>query len=642
MTAMHHNRHRVRAGILAFASLVTLAADAAPLPEPETHVYKTVGSLEIKADVYRVTGKAGPHPVMVYMHGGSLINGRRESVDEWTPGHALHAAGVIIVSIDYRLAPETKLAGIIEDIEDGFRWVREKGPALFDADPARVGSAGGSAGGYLTLVTGHRVKPAPVVILAEMSYCDLLGEWQMRPSIHPPHYEDSNLDETEAWKQVSGPPIANVRDRNGDGSAFNDYIRRNAGWPKAVSGWDPRTEAEKYRPYLPIRNVTSDYPPTFMIHGEVDTDVPFSQPQAMAAELARHDVPHRLIGIPNGEHGYRGADRMLVDAARAEAVSFVLARLMPQERVARLPPTTTYTFKRVGNLEIKADVNVPQTARPPRPVAVWIHGGGLMGGGRQRDSIDERQLVDLLLAAGITVVSIDYRLAPETRLPAIIEDVEDAFRWIREQGPGLFGADPARIGVVGTSAGGYLSLTAGFRVKPRPRAIVSFWGYGEIIGPWYSAPSPHPRHNTLKVTEYEARRNVSGPPVANGADRPGRHDAFYQFCRQHGQWPLEVSGWDPHIEPQKFTPYMPLLNVNPDYPPTLLIHGEADTDVPFEQSAMMAVELKRNGVEHRLIAVPGAEHGLKGSDPALIASIEKQAAAFLHRHLFLDTPTGSR
>ncbi len=635
MTAMHPHDQCLQLGILGFILLGGLAgsATAAPLPAPETFVYKTVGKLEIKADVYRVSGRPGPHPVMVYLHGGSLINGRRESVDEWTPGHALHAAGVVIVSIDYRLAPETKLAAIIEDVEDAFRWVREQGPRLFAADPTRVGSSGGSAGGYLTLVTGYRVTPAPVVILAEMSYCDLLGEWQMRPSIHPPHYNDSNLDETSAWQQVSGPPIANVRDRPGDGSAFNDFIRRNAGWPKAVSGWDPHTEADKYLPYLPIRNVTSNYPPTFMIHGEVDTDVPFSQPQAMAAELARHDVPHRLIGIPKGEHGYRGADRAKVDAARAEAVSFALTRLMPQERVVALPPVTTYTYKRVKNLEIKADVYRTNVGGTPSPVVIWIHGGGLMGGGRQREKAPERAWVARMLAAGITVVSIDYRLAPETKLPAIIEDMEDAFRWARERGPELFGADPERIGVAGSSAGGYLALTSGFRVKPRPRAIATYWGYGEIIGPWYSQPSAHPRHNTIKVSEAEAWRNVSGPPVANGADRPGGHGAFYQFCRQRGLWPREVSGWDPHAEPEKFNPYMALKNVTPDYPPTLLVHGEADTDVPFEQSAMMAAELERHGVEHQLIRVPGAEHGLQGSDPALLESIDREVAEFLQRHL---------
>lgn len=622
------------------ALLLLPAVCAAGLPAPRTLVYKTVGPLGIKADIHEPAAP-GPRPVVVFIHGGSLINGRRESVQNWPPAEALVAAGVAVVSIDYRLAPESKLPAIVEDVEDAFRWVRERGPELFGADPDRVAVAGASAGGYLALLVGHRVRPAVRAVFAEMAYGDLIGEWQLRPSIHPPHYQDSNLDEAEAWRQVSGPPIANAADRRGRGGAFNDFIRRTAQWPKAVTGWDPVAEAEKFHPYMPVRNVTGDYPPTFLLHGEADTDVPFAQARMMAAEFARHDVEHRLVGLAGAEHGFRGADPAQTAAARGEAVAFLLARLRPEARAAALPPMRTHTYKRVGDLEIKADVSVARHDGRPAPVVVWIHGGGLMGGGRQRDSADERKLVDLLLADGITVVSVDYRLAPEAKLPAIIEDVEDAFRWVRERGPELFGADPERIAAVGTSAGGYLALTAGFRVSPRPRALVSFWGYGEIIGPWYAEPSAQPRHNTIKMSEAEARRFVSGPPVANGADRPGRHSAFYLFCRQRGLWPREVSGWDPRTEAEKFTPYMALRNVTPDYPPTLLIHGEADTDVPFAQSAMMAAELARHGVAHRLIAVPGAEHGLKGSDPAFLASIEKEAAEFLRRHLLDSRPDTS-
>src|SRR5262249_15224180 len=158
--------------------------------------------------------------------------------------------------IDYRLAPETKLPGIIEDVEDAFRWVREKGPALFGADPNRIGTAGASAGGYLTLVTGFRIQPRPLVLVAESSYGDLVGPWQTNPSHHQPHYQ-SHLSREDAWRQVSGPPIANARDRKGKGGEFNDFIRRNAEWPKAISGWNAKTETARFVPYMPLRNVTA-------------------------------------------------------------------------------------------------------------------------------------------------------------------------------------------------------------------------------------------------------------------------------------------------------------------------------------------------------------------------------------------------
>ena len=265
-----------------------------------------------------------------------------------------------------------------------------------------------------------------------------------------------------------------------------------------------------------------------------------------------------------------------------------------------------------------------------RPIAVWIHGGALIMGRRQGVP---QPLMDRLIEAGFAVVSIDYRLAPETKLPAIIEDVEDAFDWIRRQGPGLFRADPDRIAVLGSSAGGYLTLTTGYRVDPRPQSLVSFWGYGDLIGPWYSTPSPHDRHQRIVMTREQALAQVSGPPISNSDDRDGNGGAFYQHCRQHGIWPKEVSGWDPVSEAEMFLPYMPVRNVTPDYPPTLLVHGTADTDVPYEQSTLMAGEFRRHGVRHELLTFEGAEHGIGGSSSAEADRAYSAAVAFLQAEI---------
>ena len=78
---------------------------------------------------------------------------------------------------------------------------------------------------------------------------------------------------------------------------------------------------------------------------------------------------------------------------------------------------------------------------------------------------------------------------------------------------------------------------------------------------------------------------------------------------------------------------MPVRNVSKDYPPTLLVHGTKDTDVPYEQSVMMAEQLEKHGVEHKLITIPGAEHGLAGGDPNLIDAAYESALAFLNRHM---------
>ena len=145
--------------LLAGNVLPVTAIQAAEKPKLQTYVYKTVGELKIHADVYQYADDK-VRPVVVWIHGGALINGHRAGISGKVRQFAFDN-GYVLVSLDYRLAPETQLPGIIEDVEDAFRWLRKEGPAKFQIDPDRIAVTGGSAGGYLTLITGHRVKPRP-------------------------------------------------------------------------------------------------------------------------------------------------------------------------------------------------------------------------------------------------------------------------------------------------------------------------------------------------------------------------------------------------------------------------------------------------------------------------------------------------
>ncbi len=78
---------------------------------------------------------------------------------------------------------------------------------------------------------------------------------------------------------------------------------------------------------------------------------------------------------------------------------------------------------------------------------------------------------------------------------------------------------------------------------------------------------------------------------------------------------------------------MPVRNVTKDYPPTLMIHGTKDTDVPHEQSVMMAEQFKKHGVEHRLISIDNGEHGLGGGKPEAIEAAHRAAFDFVNRHM---------
>ena len=97
------------------------------------------------------------------------------------------------------------------------------------------------------------------------------------------------------------------------------------------------------------------------------------------------------------------------------------------------PAGKTYTYKTAGGCAIQADV-VSGDGPAPKPVVIWIHGGALIIGSRTDMPSFLRELAQ---NDGYAVVSIDYRLAPNTKLPAIIEDIQDAHRWVRAQGPKL-------------------------------------------------------------------------------------------------------------------------------------------------------------------------------------------------------------
>jgi acetyl esterase/lipase len=286
----------------------------------------------------------------------------------------------------------------------------------------------------------------------------------------------------------------------------------------------------------------------------------------------------------------------------------------------------TIVYKTVGDCPLKIDV-YPAPERGLRPAILWFHGGALIMG--DRGGMD-RELRGKLLAAGYTVLSADYRLAPETKLPAILEDVNDAYQWVRSRGKGRLAIDPNQLAVMGASAGGYLTLTTGYRVEPRPRALVSFWGYGDITGPWYSRPDPFYSRQPA-VPKEAAYQAVGGRVLSEGGGR--ERGRFYLYCRQQGLWPKEVAGLDPEREGKAFVPYCPVRNVTSDFPPTLLVHGTKDTDVPYQLSRDMDRELERHGVAHELITINDGGHGFGGVSPALVRQTHERVLAFLAQHV---------
>ena len=116
---------------------------------------------EVAVRIYAPAG-SGPFPILVWFHGGGWVLGDLESADP-TARHLCQGAGCVVVSVDYRLAPETKFPGPAEDCYAATVWAAENAAAI-NGDASRIAVGGDSAGGNLaaavSLMAADRRGPA--------------------------------------------------------------------------------------------------------------------------------------------------------------------------------------------------------------------------------------------------------------------------------------------------------------------------------------------------------------------------------------------------------------------------------------------------------------------------------------------------
>ncbi len=217
---------------------------------------------------------------------------------------------------------------------------------------------------------------------------------------------------------------------------------------------------------------------------------------------------------------------------------------------------------------LQADAGRP-AGKGPFPVAILVHGGGWTSGDR-RGPI--RTLAKPLAEAGFVWFSVEYRLAPQSRWPAPVDDVLSAVAFARSKAPALSG-DTSRVALIGYSAGGHLATWAVLR-GARVQALVGI------------APP------TDFEQDLEARGGLS-PSLQALLDRPKEvTDESLALLRA-------VS---------------PIHAVHSGLPPVLLIHGTKDRSVPVAQSRAFADTLRAAGVPVTLAEIEGAPHRLADWD----------------------------
>ena len=273
--------------------------------------------------------------------------------------------------------------------------------------------------------------------------------------------------------------------------------------------------------------------------------------------------------------------------------------------ITEITVTRDIEYGRIGDRPLLLDIYTPE--KPiisPMPAVIWIHGGGWRSGNKSTNKIK------LLAKYGFFGVSIEYRLSGEAQFPAAVEDCKCAVRWLKANAE-EYNVDPDRIGVWGGSAGGHLSLMvacadeeAGLEgnggwegISSRVQAACSYWGPADFIS-WYESPETRPTNDTAPIQFL-------------GGTIEEKYDAYWLAS--------------------------PVNHVTVDDPPLLLVHGDLDPVVPFEQSVIMNQAYRKAGLEVTLVEVTGAGHGLKQVTDSPISpslgEVEQLVLDFFLKHL---------
>jgi acetyl esterase/lipase len=258
-------------------------------------------------------------------------------------------------------------------------------------------------------------------------------------------------------------------------------------------------------------------------------------------------------------------------------------------------------------------VGVYQVPSPkPTPVVVQFHGGGWIRGDRPSSS----KSFDGFFAAGMSVVTVEYRNAKDAPAPAAVQDIRCAMAWVK-QNAAKYNFDPSRVIAYGGSAGGHLALMAGYAPasfdrpgctdQPKVAAVLDFYGPTNLAEGLTEHGSADFTHQWLALDKplvpYGAAPSIDAPAATANAGNP---DASVPppSSRQVDRWP-PPSGAILALAKQM----SPMTYIRSGLPPTFIVNGDSDHTVDPTQSAQLKKALDAAGVPNGQDLVPGGGHG---------------------------------
>ncbi|MBE7532017.1 MAG: alpha/beta hydrolase [Chloroflexi bacterium] len=264
--------------------------DAAKLGSGELDVtYCSPDGRAQKLDIY-YPSFGGPWPVLLYVHGGSWREGDKAEGEGW---RGLNEQGILVASVNYRMAAEGKFPVMIEDVQCAVRYLRAHS-ADYNLDPNRMAAVGASAGGHLVALLGT---------------ADDTAVWNQSE-----YAEQSSR--VQAVITMAGLFDFTVNLPSGINSAVYYAFGKLAG------DGSPEMAAAS-----PVTYVTADDPPFLILHGDRDGVVPVAQSKILHERLTAVGVPATLVIVQNGDHSLGGANATPTQAEINEMIAAFLAEI---------------------------------------------------------------------------------------------------------------------------------------------------------------------------------------------------------------------------------------------------------------------------------------------------------------------------